>query len=146
VGGALLGTSTVTSYIESASGVAEGARTGLSNMFVAALFLLSIAALPAFEVFGTLPAVTAPALVVVGFLMAGPLRKIPWDEVTEGLPAFLTVVLMPLTFSISSGLAAGFVSYSFLKIVRGKGREVHPLVHAIAGAIVIGYVAVRLAE
>jgi len=136
--GAVLGTSTVTSYIESAAGVAAGARTGLSNMVVAALFLLSIAMLPVAGVLAT-PVVTAPALIVVGFLMAGSLRRMTWDDVSEGLPAFLTVILMPLTFSISTGLAAGFVSYSVLKLVRGEARKVHPLVHVIAGAIVVGY-------
>jgi AGZA family xanthine/uracil permease-like MFS transporter len=144
VAGALLGTSTVTSYIESAAGVAAGARTGLSNLVVAALFLLSLVALPLFWVFGTLPAVTAPALIVVGFLMTGPLKRINWDDASEGLPAFLTVILMPLTFSISTGLAAGFVSYSFLKTVRGEGRKVHPLVHAIALAIVVGYALLKV--
>ncbi len=141
--GAVLGTSTVTSYIESAAGVAAGARTGLSNMVVAALFLLSIAMLPVVGVFAT-PVVTAPALVVVGFLMAGSLRKMTWDDVSEGLPAFLTVILMPLTFSISTGLAAGFVSYSVLKLVRGEARKVHPLVHVIAGTIVVGYAVLHM--
>jgi AGZA family xanthine/uracil permease-like MFS transporter len=145
VAGALLGTSTVTSYIESAAGVAAGARTGLSNLVVSALFLLSLAALPIFWVFGTLPAVTAPALIVVGFFMTGPLKRISWDDASEGLPAFLTVILMPLTFSISTGLAAGFVSYSLLKTVRGEGRKVHPLVHAVAVAVVVGYAILKIA-
>ena len=141
--GAVLGTSTVTSYIESAAGVAAGARTGLSNMVVAALFLVSIAMLPVVGLFAT-PVVTAPALVVVGFLMAGSLKRITWDDASEGLPAFLTVILMPLTYSISTGLAAGFVSYSVLKLARGEARKVHPLVHVIAGAIVAGYAALRI--
>jgi len=144
VAGALLGTSTVTSYIESAAGVAAGARTGLSNLTVSALFLLSLAALPLFWVFGTLPAVTAPALVVVGFFMTGSLKRIDWHDPSEGLPAFLTVILMPLTFSISTGLAAGFVSFSLLKLVRGEGRKVHPLVHVIAATIVAGYALLKV--
>jgi AGZA family xanthine/uracil permease-like MFS transporter len=142
--GALVGTSTVTSYIESAAGVAAGARTGLSNMVVAALFLLSLIALPVIGVLGAARFVTAPALIVVGFLMAGSLRRMTWDDVSEGFPAFLTVILMPLTFSISTGLAAGFVSYSLLKVVRGEARKVHPLVHVIAGTIVVGYAVLHI--
>jgi AGZA family xanthine/uracil permease-like MFS transporter len=167
VAGSLFGTSTVTSYIESAAGVAAGARTGLSSVVVAALFLLSLVALPFIGIFGqgveietvrlvgrppgfyphpvALYPITAPVLIVVGFLMAGALRKIGWEDVTEGLPAFLTVILMPLTFSISAGLAAGFVSYSFLKTVRGRAREVHWIVHVIAVCIVLGYAAIRIA-
>jgi AGZA family xanthine/uracil permease-like MFS transporter len=153
VAGSLFGTSTVTSYIESAAGVAAGARTGLSSIVVAVLFLVSLVALPVVGVLGNavvwkgtpLYPVTAPALIVVGFLMAGALRKIDWEDVTEGLPAFLTVILMPLTFSISAGLAAGFVSYSFLKTVRGRAKEVHWIVHVIAVSIVLGYAAIRIA-
>jgi AGZA family xanthine/uracil permease-like MFS transporter len=166
VAGSLLGTTTVTSYIESAAGVAAGARTGLASVFTGALFLLSLAALPFVGVFGqgvrmdtarlvggevvshsvTCYPITAPALVIVGFLMMGPLRKIDWDDVTEAFPAFLAVVLMPLTFSISTGLAAAFVSYAVLKLVTGRGRDVHPLVYAVSGAIVLGYAGTRLVE
>ena len=92
----------------------------------------------------TLYPITAPALIVVGFLMTAPLKRISWDDVSEGLPAFLTVILMPLTFSISTGLAAGFVSFSLLKLVRGEGRKVHPLVHVIAGTIVAGYILLKV--
>jgi AGZA family xanthine/uracil permease-like MFS transporter len=77
--------------------------------------------------------------------MTGALKKIDWDRITEGLPAFLTMILMPLTFSISTGLAAGFVSYSILKLVRGEGRKVHVLVHVIAACIGVGYAALRIA-
>ena len=166
VAGSLFGTSTVTSYIESAAGVAAGARTGLSSVVVAVLFLLSLAVLPVVGVLGEgvavagLPGgqtgarfypITAPALIVVGFLMTGALKKIEWDDVTEGLPAFLTVIVMPLTFSISAGLAVGFVSYSLLGLVRlaarrGKSASVtHVLVHVIAACIVVGYAAIKIA-
>ena len=91
----------------------------------------------------TLYPITAPALIVVGFLMTGPLKRIDWDDASEGFPAFLTVILMPLTFSISTGLAAGFVSYSLLKAVRGE-RKVHPLVHVIAATIVVGYALLKV--
>jgi AGZA family xanthine/uracil permease-like MFS transporter len=152
--GALFGTTTVTSYIESAAGVAAGARTGLSNLVVAALFLLSLPLLPFVRVLGDtlvwktaggatllLYPITAPALIVVGFLMAGALRKIEWDDYTESLPAFLTVVLMPMTFSISAGLAVGLVSYVALKLASRTHARVHPLLYVIAGGIVVGYAA-----
>lgn len=177
VAGSLFGTSTVTSYIESAAGVAAGAKTGLSSVVVAVLFLVSLVALPVVGIFGqgfeietmrlvgrppaphahpvTLYPITAPALIVVGFLMAGALKKIDWARVTEGLPAFLTVIVMPLTFSISSGLAVGFVSYSLLDLAgRARPRErvegepepkkAHVLIHVIAACIVLGYAALRI--
>ena len=154
--GSLFGTATVTSYIESAAGVAAGARTGLSNMVVGALFLLALPLLPLAGVFGNsvplrvgettlfLYPVTAPALIVVGFLMTSALRKIDWDDYTESLPAFLTAILMPLSFSISAGLAAGLIGYVVLKLASGRHRELHPLMYAITGCIVAGYVAMQL--
>jgi len=146
VAGALFGTTTVTSYIESASGVAAGARTGLSNLVVAALFLLSLPLLPLVAAVGSSNCVTAPALIVVGFLMSGALRKIEWEDYTESIPAFLTVILMPLTFSISAGLAVGLVSYVVLKLASRRGKDVHPLMYAISAAIVVGYVAIQVAS
>ena len=156
--GSFLGTSTVTSYIESASGVAAGGRTGLSSVFTAALFILSVALLyiwpqGAAAIGSTVPVkdtglellpVTAPALIVVGFLMSGALRKIDWSDFTEAFPAFLTLILMPLTFSISGGLAAGFLSCAFLKLVTGRGRELHPIVYVVSGLILVGYIVIRL--
>lgn len=150
--GSLFGTSTVTSYIESAAGVAAGARTGLSSVVVAVLFLIAMPLLPLVGFLGNaviwkgaqLYPVTAPALIVVGFLMAGALRKLEWDDITEGLPAFLTMLIMPLTFSISAGLAAGFISCSILKLATGRVLSVHPLVHVISGCIVAGYVVLHL--
>jgi AGZA family xanthine/uracil permease-like MFS transporter len=177
VAGSLFGTTTVTSYIESAAGVAAGARTGLSSIVVAVLFLVSLVALPVVGIFGqgieietmrfvgrppeghphpvTLYPITAPALIVVGFLMTGALKKVKWERISEGLPAFLTMIVMPLTFSISSGLAAGFVSYSLLDLVgRVRGprpeesepgpRRAHVLVHAIACLVVVGYAALKM--
>ena len=158
--GSFLGTSTVTSYIESAAGVAAGGRTGLSSVFTSGFFLLSVALLyvwpqGAAAIGNSVPLgktglqilpVTAPALIVVGFLMAGALKKIDWSDFTEAFPAFLTLILMPLTFSISGGLAAGFVSCAFLKLVTGRGRELHPIVYVISGLILVGYIVVRLAS
>ncbi|MBV8892156.1 MAG: NCS2 family permease [Acidobacteria bacterium] len=120
--GSLTGTSTVTSYIESAAGVAAGARTGLSNLIVAALFLLALlfsplaAAIPAFA--------TAPALLVVGGLMMQSVSRIDWPDFSEAFPAFVTVVAMPLTFSIATGLSLGVISYTAAKVAGGKFRDV----------------------
>lgn len=156
--GATLGTSTVTSYIESASGVASGARTGLSSVFVGGFFLLSLLVLPVVSVFGSpvvvgegpgalkFYPVTAPALIIVGFLMVKAMRKVSWDDPTEALPAFLAMLVMPLTYSISAGLAVGFVAASLLKLVSGRGKELHWLVHAIAAVIVAGYVGIQIVK
>ena len=120
--GALTGTSTVTSYIESAAGVAAGARTGLSNLVVAGLFILALffsplaAAIPAFA--------TAPALILVGGLMMQSISEIHWPDFSEAFPAFVTVVAMPLTFSIATGLSFGVITYTIVKLAAGKGREV----------------------
>lgn len=120
--GALTGTSTVTSYIESAAGVAAGARTGLSNLVVAGLFLLALffsplaAAIPAFA--------TAPALILVGGLMMQSIAEINWPDFSEAFPAFVTVIAMPLTFSIATGLSFGVITYTVVKVAAGKRREV----------------------
>ncbi len=130
VGGALLGTSTTTAYIESASGVAEGGRTGLTSVVTALLFLAAafftplIAAVPAYA--------TAPALVVVGFFMMRGIGQLDFYNFEEGVPAFLTFLLMPLTYSIATGLAFGFLSYVALKILRGKFRECDPFLYGAA--------------
>jgi len=138
--GACIGTSSVTCYIESATGVSVGARTGFASVvtgscFLAALFLVPVvsavaAGMPAGG--RTLYPVTAPALVVVGVLMARPAAQIDWSDVTEAVPAFLTFALMPATFSISHGLAAGFVSHAGMKLAAGRARESHWLTYAIA--------------
>lgn len=135
--GALCGTSTVTCYIESAAGVAEGGRTGLANIVTAVLFLIAMFFTPLAEIFSA--PVVAPALIVVGAIMMETARKIKWDDFSEALPAFLTIISMPLTFSITTGLTFGFVSYVFVKLFSGKWREVHWLIYIIAGIIIIGY-------
>jgi AGZA family xanthine/uracil permease-like MFS transporter len=123
--GALTGTSTVTSYIESAAGVAAGARTGLSNVMVAALFLVAMffsplaAAIPAFA--------TAPALVLVGALMTESIAQVDWKEFSEAFPAFVTLIATPLTFSIATGLSLGVISYTIAKLASGKHRQVSVL-------------------
>ncbi|NIA07500.1 MAG: NCS2 family permease [Actinobacteria bacterium] len=158
--GAATGTCTVTSYIESAAGVAEGARTGLANVVTALLFVVAFFFAPLAQMFGSgvavsrtvqvageleqytvlLYPVTAPALIVVGFLMMSNVGRIKWSQVTEGIPAFLTIILMPLTFSISHGLAIGFISYPLLKALSGQARKVHWLIYALAGLFVLRYI------
>jgi AGZA family xanthine/uracil permease-like MFS transporter len=129
--GAVCGTSTVTSYIESASGIAAGARTGLAAVVTGLLFLL---ALPLAPLVGTVPsAATAPALIVVGALMMTTVREIDWDDVTVGLPSFLTLLAIPLTYSIANGLAIGVIAYAGLKLLNGEGRQVGWLVYVLAG-------------
>jgi AGZA family xanthine/uracil permease-like MFS transporter len=135
--GSLCGTSTVTCYIESAAGVSEGGRTGLANVVTALFFLIAMFFSPLAEVF-TAP-VVAPALIVVGTIMMETARKINWDDFTEALPAFLTIISMPLTFSITTGLTFGFVSYVFVKLFSGRWREVHWLIYLIVCLIILGY-------
>jgi adenine/guanine/hypoxanthine permease len=146
VGGGAAGASSVTSYIESGAGVAEGGRTGLTSVVVGLLFLLALPFSPLIAVIGgsvpipnpeggqdiLVSPVTAPALIVVGFLMMTAVRFIPWEEADEAIPAFLTILTLPLTFNISYGIGFGFISYVLIKLARGKPGEVHPLLHVVA--------------
>jgi len=143
--GAALGTSTVTSFIESAAGVEQGARTGLTALVVAVLFLLALAFSPVVEMIGNFPPITAPALVVVGALMAGNVAKIEWSNPAESMPAFLIVIGIPLTYSIADGLALGFVSYPLVKVLAGQGRDVKWLMYVMAAVLVAYFVLVRAA-
>jgi AGZA family xanthine/uracil permease-like MFS transporter len=127
--GAMFGTSPTTAYIESTSGVAAGGRTGLTSLTIAILFILSAFFGPLVSAVSDISAITAPALIIVGSLMMGSIAKIRWNELEEAFPAFLTILSMPLTSSISTGIALGFISYPLLKLVKGKWREVHPLVY-----------------
>jgi len=154
VGGGAMGASSVTSYIESGSGVAEGGRTGLTSVVVGLLFLLTLPFAPLVSVIGgSVPVpgpaegqdllvspVTAPALVVVGFLMMTVVRFIPWDSTDEAIPAFLTILTLPLTFNISYGIGFGFISYVLIKLARGKPGEVHPLLYAVAALFALDFV------
>lgn len=135
--GALLGTSTVVTYIESATGVSEGGRTGLVAVVTAFLFVLAAFFAP---IAGAIPPVaTAPALVIVGALMIRAVTTIKWDDLTEAIPAFLTMLAMPLTFSIANGLALGFIFYPLLKVLTGRRREVSPLVYVLAALFMLRY-------
>jgi adenine/guanine/hypoxanthine permease len=127
-----------TAYIESAAGVAEGARTGLASVVTGIGFLLAMFLAPLINI---VPSEAAtPALVLVGFLMMSQVTKVNWNDIEEGLPAFLTMALMPFTFSITIGIGAGFIMHVLLKIVRGKARQVHPLLYAVAGAFVVYFI------
>lgn len=133
--GAVLGTSTVTTYIESSTGVAEGGRTGLTAAVVGVLFLISLFFTPLVKMVPQ--AATAPALIVVGILMTSQAKDLPWKDMTEALPAFLTLFTMPLTYSIANGLAAGFVSYPLIKLLTGRWRDVHPLLWILGGLFIL---------
>ena len=159
VGSALVGNTTMVSYIESASGVAVGGRTGLAALVTAVLFLVAMFFSPVVQMISggfavqdiitvegqqvartfTLYPVTSPALIVVGSLMIRSVRDIDWDDFTEALPAFLTLVLMPLTFSITDGIAFGFISYALLKLVTGRASEAHWLIYAFALLFIVRY-------
>jgi AGZA family xanthine/uracil permease-like MFS transporter len=136
--GSLTGTSTLTSYIESAAGVAAGARTGLSNIAVAALFMLATFCSPLAK---AIPAyATAPALILVGVLMTQSIAQINWQDFSEAVPAFITMVATPLTFSIATGLSLGLISYTVVKIAAGKIREVNVLVWILTILFILRYV------
>ena len=135
--GALTGTSTVTSYIESAAGVAAGGRTGLGNLLIAGLFLAAmfcsplVAAVPAYA--------TAPALILVGTLMCGAVARVNWEDFTEAFPAFMTVIATPLTFSIANGLSLGLLSFTFLKLGSGRQKEISPLIWILSALFLCRY-------
>ncbi len=136
--GALLGTSTTTAYIESASGIAEGGRTGLTACVVAVLFLAATVLWP---LAGLIPAcATAPALIVVGSMMMGPLREIDWNDSTISIPVFLTIILMPLTFSIANGVSFGVISYCAIKLLSGRAKDVHALLYVVAALLIVRYI------
>ncbi len=147
--GALLGTSTVTSYIESSAGISLGGKTGMANVFTAMFFITALFFVPLAEMFGGgykvsenvyLYPVTAPALIFVGSLMISNIRKIHWEDVTEAFPAFLTIILMPLTFSIAEGLAAGFVFYALIKLLSGRRDEASWLVYGLSLILILRYI------
>ncbi|MDB6112963.1 MAG: family permease, partial [Pedosphaera sp.] len=129
VAGAALGTSTVTSFIESAAGVEQGGRTGLTGLTTTALFLLALFFSPLIAMIGSYPPITAPALVVVGAMMCQNVTKIDWSDYSESVPAFLIIIGIPLSYSIADGLALGFISYPIIKLFSGRGKEVRWLTY-----------------
>jgi AGZA family xanthine/uracil permease-like MFS transporter len=137
VAGSMLGTSSTTAYVESASGVQAGGRTGLTALTISVLFLAALFFAP---LAGSVPAyATAPALLYVACLMARELVEVHWDDITEAAPAALTAMMMPFTYSIANGLAFGFIAYAALKTLTGRGREVHPATWIVAGLFVIRF-------
>jgi len=160
VSGALLGTSTVTSYVESSAGIAAGGKTGFASVVTGGLFLLALLFFPLAEMFGGAYAVTrtvlvdgaaqsvtvlyrpciAPALIVVGCLMMGSVRRIRWDDYTEALPAFLCILVMPAMVNITEGIAFGFIAYAALKVGSGRAREAHWMVYVFAALFIARYI------
>jgi len=146
--GALLGTSTITSYIESTTGISAGGKTGLTSIVVAILCLLAIFLNPIVQLIGagheigriTVYPVIAPALIIVGCMMFKNIVNIDWEDYSESIPAFLTLLMMPLTFSITEGISFGIISYVLLKVIRGKARKIHWLLYLFAILFVARYI------
>jgi AGZA family xanthine/uracil permease-like MFS transporter len=148
VAGGMVGSSSATTYIESAAGVSEGGRTGLASVVTGGLFFLALFFTPLVSVVaGGYPVgegevrhpVTAPALIIVGFLILRVVTKIDFTRYDEAIPAFLIILLIPLTYSISTGIGIGFIAYVLIKLISGRGREVHPLLYAVAALFVVGF-------
>ncbi|WP_027482172.1 NCS2 family permease [Deinococcus pimensis] len=136
--GAFMGTSTTTAYIESASGIEEGGRTGLTAVVVGVLFLLALLLTP---LAGAVPAAaTAPALVLVGAMMLSSLARIDWSDASTTIPVFLTLIVMPLTYNIANGVSFGVISYCAIKALGGEARKVHPLLYVVAALLLARYV------
>ncbi len=130
--GAIMGTSPTTAYIESTSGVSVGGKTGLTAVFISLLMGITLFFAPIAGALAAIPAITAPALIIVGFFMMNGLRNIDWKDIEDAFPAFLIVIAMPLTYSIATGIGIGFVVYPILKLIRGKAKEVHPILFIFA--------------
>ena len=135
--GACLGTSTVTTYVESAAGVAEGGRTGLTALSTGILFALALLFAPLLLMVPA--AATAPVLIIVGLFMMSPIKEIDLDDYTEAIPAFLTIIMMPLAYSIAEGIVFGMISYAILKLISGKAKDVTALGYIIAALFILKY-------
>ncbi len=144
VAGAAMGTSTVTSFIESAAGVEQGGRTGLTAVTVAGLFLLALFFSPIIAMVGSYPPITAAALVVVGSMMMRSVTRIDWANHAEAIPSFLIIVGIPLTYSIGDGLALGFIAYPIVKLCAGQGRDVKWLMYVMAAVLIAYFLFVRM--
>jgi AGZA family xanthine/uracil permease-like MFS transporter len=149
VAGAVLGTSTVTAYIESSTGVAAGGRTGLTAVVTGSLFLVALFFHPLVRTIGggyaveggpTLYPIVAPALILVGVMMMEGVKQIPWQDFTEAFPAFLTLVTIPLAVSITDGIAFGFIAYAIVKLATGRAAELHWLGYVFAVALLARYI------
>lgn len=142
--GSLLGTSTVTTFVESAAGVAEGGRTGLTGVSTAFFFALSLFLFPIFGIIP--PQATAPALILVGLFMMAPIKEIDLDDYTEAVPAFLTIVMMPFAYSIAEGISAGMITYVILKVITGKSKDVSWLMYILAAVFLLRIFAPMLGQ
>lgn len=141
--GSIFGTSTTTSYVESTSGVAAGARSGFAAVVTGIMFILSLFLFPLVSVIASVPAVTAPALIIVGVMMAASLKLIEWDKWEVAVPAFFTVLMMPLTYSIATGIACGFVFYPITMLLKGKGKQVHPIMYGLFVIFILYFIFLR---
>jgi adenine/guanine/hypoxanthine permease len=135
--GALMGTSTVTAYVESAAGIGEGGRTGLTAVTTGLLFLMALVLAPLATLIPN--AATAPALIIVGLLMVSAIKEIDFEDFTEGLPAFMCIIMMPFTYSIANGVAAGIIFYTLLKVITGKAKKVHWMMYLLFVLVVVRY-------
>jgi AGZA family xanthine/uracil permease-like MFS transporter len=136
--GALMGTSTITSYVESAAGIGEGGRTGLTAVTTGIFFLLALILAPLATLIPN--AATAPALIIVGLLMVSAIKEIDFDDFTEGLPAFMCIIMMPFTYSIANGVAAGIIFYTLLKVLTGNYKKVHWMMYLLFVLVVVRYI------
>jgi AGZA family xanthine/uracil permease-like MFS transporter len=136
--GAMLGTSTTTTYVESAAGVAQGGRSGLTALSVAVCFAIALFFSPLFL---SIPAAaTAPALIIVGLLMLEPITKIPWNKLTEAIPAFICIVMMPFTYSISNGILLGMIAYVLINVVSGNYKQITPTMYILAVLFILKFI------
>ena len=135
--GAILGTSTITTFVESSSGIAEGGRTGLTSVTTGILFLVALFLSPLFL---TIPSfATAPALIVVGFLMMQQVVNIEWNDITKAFPCFVCITMMGFSYSISEGIAFGFISYTFIHVITGKAKELSLLMYILTGLFILKF-------
>ena len=133
-----MGTSTIAAYVESAAGIGEGGRTGLTAVTTGVLFLIALILAP---LAGLIPdAATAPALIIVGLLMVSAIKEIDFEDFTEGLPAFMCIIMMPFTYSIANGVAAGIIFYTLLKVLTGKAKNVHWMMYLLFVLVVVRYI------
>lgn len=140
--GAICGTSNTTTYVESSAGIAAGGRTGLTSVVVAICFALSAFLAP---VVSAVPsAATAGVLVIVGCMMAASLKEVKWDDIAEAIPAFFAAVFMAFSYSISYGIAGGFIMYCIVKICKGKAKEVHPIIWIVAALFILDFVCMAI--
>lgn len=143
VAGACMGTTTVTSFIESAAGVEQGGKTGLTGVTVAILFILTLFISPVITMIGSYTVITAPALIVVGAMMMKNVKKIEWPDFSESIPCFLMIIGIPLTYSIADGLTMGFISYPLIKLLSGKWKEVNLLMYGLAVLLIAYFIFIR---